>query len=143
MGWSRSRQPESDARREVIEEVIQLDTSFLILALIARSDQDAALRRMLRKGEQIAISAIAWTEFQCGPVSPAAIDVARHLLGDPIPFSADDAGIAAALFNETGRRRGTLMDCMIAAPAINAGASIATANHADFRRFEQFGLALA
>ena len=123
--------------------MIQLDTSFLIRALVAGSAQDVSLRRMLRGGEDIGVSAIAWTEFQCGPVSAAAVDVARHLLGDPIAFTADDAATAAALFNETGRRRGTLIDCMIAASSINAGAVMATANPADFRRFERFGLALA
>ncbi len=120
--------------------MIHLDTSFLIRALVAGSEADAGLRRMLRVGEDIGMSAIAWTEFQCGPVSAAAIDVARHLLGDPIAFTADDATTAAALYNETGRRRGTLIDCMIAASSINAGAVIATANAADFRRFEAFGL---
>jgi predicted nucleic acid-binding protein len=123
--------------------VIQLDTSFLIRALVGGSPQDIALRRMLRAGESVGMSAIAWTEFQCGPVSAAAVDVARHLLGDPIAFTADDAATAASLFNETGRRRGTLIDCMIAASSINAGAVIATANPADFRRFERLGLALA
>ena len=122
--------------------MIQLDTSFLIRALVAGSDQDSALRRMMRAGDDIAISAIAWAEFQCGPVSAAAIDVARHLLGDAVAFTAEDAAVAAALFNETGRRRGTLIDCMIAGSCINAGAAIATANPADFRRFEKFGLSL-
>jgi len=122
--------------------VIHLDTSFLIRALVAGSDQDIALRRMLRSGEDIGMSAIAWTEFQCGPVSAAAIDVAAHLLGDPVAFTADDAATAAALYNETGRRRGTLIDCMIAASSINASAVIATANAADFRRFDAFGLKL-
>ena len=71
------------------KEVILLDTSFLIRALVAVSEQDVALRRLLRAGDDIGISAIAWTEFQCGPVSAAAVDVARHLLGDPIAYTAE------------------------------------------------------
>lgn len=38
---------------------------------------------------------------------------------------------------------GSLPDCMIAATALVDGASIATVNVTDFRRFEEFGLELA
>jgi predicted nucleic acid-binding protein len=58
------------------------------------------------------------------------------------PFLADDARAAADLSNQTGRRRGTLIDCMIAAIALRLDASIMTSNPADFRRFEPFGLRL-
>ena len=51
---------------------------------------------------------------------------------------ARDAGMAAKLFNLAARRRDSLNDCMIA--ALRAGASVATTNRADFRRFEPAGL---
>ena len=44
---------------------------------------------------------------------------------------------------DTGRRRGTLGDCLIAATAVNAGAELATGNLADFRRLSDAGLVLA
>ena len=41
-----------------------------------------------------------------------------------------------------GGRRGSLIDCMIAAAAIADSAPIATGNTSDFRRFEDSGLTL-
>ena len=51
--------------------------------------------------------------------------------------------MAARLFNGSGRRRGTMIDCMIAATALAEEAAVATSNPGDFSRFEAFGLALA
>ena len=123
--------------------MIQLDTSFLIGALTTGSTEDAALRQWLRRREALSISTLAWTEFRCGPVSAATTQAARHLVGEPLPYTATEAERAATLFNETGRRRGSLMDCMIAAMAIEAGDRLATSNPADFSRFVRLGLELA
>ncbi|MGH7720420.1 MAG: type II toxin-antitoxin system VapC family toxin [Gemmatimonadaceae bacterium] len=122
--------------------MIHLDTSFLIRSLARGTQEDAALRQWLRAGESLAIDAIAWTEFLCGPLSSDAIAVAGQLLGEPVPFGASESEVAARLFNESGRRRGTLVDCMIAAGAIQRGAALATSNDADFRRLAPFGLEL-
>ncbi|MYN65860.1 MAG: type II toxin-antitoxin system VapC family toxin [Acidobacteria bacterium] len=51
--------------------------------------------------------------------------------------------VAARLFNESGRRRGTIIDCMIGAAALADGASVATSNVAHFSRFAAAGLKLA
>lgn len=123
--------------------MIHLDTSFLIRALIPDSPEDATLRQWLRDGEPIAVSAIAWAEFLCGPVSENVISITGQLLGDAMPFDARTAPIAAQLFNESGRRRGTLADCMVAAVAIANDAALATSNAADFKRLLPFGLRLA
>ena len=37
----------------------------------------------LSGGEPLQVSAVAWTEFLCGPVLPAHVEVAESLLGRP------------------------------------------------------------
>ena len=123
--------------------MIHLDTCFLILGLVRDSPQAEKLRQWLVDGESLGISAIAWAEFLCGPVSKAQAELAARFLGDAIPFESEHAASSAALFNRSGRRRGSLVDCMIAAEALRTGASLATANAADFRRLETAGLELA
>ena len=119
-----------------------LDTSFLIRALLAGSPEDIALRRWLRRGEALGISSIAWAEFLCGPRDPSHDRFARRVLGEPVAFTAEDAAWAAEYFARSGRRRGTLADCMIAAVAVREGAALATANPSDFVRLRDSGLVL-
>ena len=123
--------------------MIHLDTSFLIRALVAGSTEDRRLSDWISAGEGIGMSAVAWTEFLCGPLSPSRLRVADAIVGPRVDFTGVDAVVAARLFNECGRRRGSLPDCMIAASALGAGAQLATADEADFRRFEAFGVQLA
>ena len=120
--------------------MIHLDTSFLIRALAFGSAEDRRLRAWLGEGMRVGISAACWAEFLCGPVQTSDLDLAARIVPDPTPFTAVDAASTASLFNVGGRRRGSFVDCMIAAIALRAGASLATANAADFRRFEPAGL---
>jgi predicted nucleic acid-binding protein len=71
------------------------------------------------------------------------MDDAAELLGEPLPLTGVDATVAAHLFNVSGRRRGSLTDCLIAAVAINGDAELATTNLADFRKFTPHGLTIA
>ncbi len=89
------------------------------------------------------MSAVAWTEFLCGPVEAADLELVDRIVRDRVAFGEGEATLAARLFNDSGRRRGSFADCMIAASAIRAGAPLATKNPKDFRRFEMAGLALA
>lgn len=123
--------------------MIHLDTSFLIRALGRGSTEDRALRGWLSAGEGIAISAVAWGEFLCGPLGPDETSLAAEVVGDPVPLDAAAAALAADLFNRSGRRRGSMLDCFIAAAALASGARLATTNQADFRRFDEAGLVLA
>ncbi len=89
------------------------------------------------------MDSIAWTEFLCGPVRPDERRLAEQIVTERVSYNESDAQRAAELFNATGRRRGTLADCMIAAAAAERDAGLATLNHDDFQCFEALGLRLA
>ena len=122
--------------------MIHLDTNFLIQALQSGSPQARKLARWVERGETLVISTIAWTEFLCGPLSPLEISLADKIVEHSHDFTKEHAALAAHLFNETGRRRGSLQDCMIGAAAIAESAALTTSNTPDFARFEDFGLTL-
>lgn len=114
--------------------MIHLDTSFLIGALVPGSPRNLLLRRWLREGEVIGASAVAWAEFLCGPVTSDQARLVGRIVTERVPLTEEDAVRAAELFNLSGRRRGSLVDCLIAATAVREEASLATANPADFHR---------
>ena len=123
--------------------MIQLDTNYLITGLPEESPQGQRVRDWLDSGEDVRTSAMVWAEFHCGPVSQAHVRIALALFGSPEPLLQEDAERGGQLFNATGRRRGSLADCLIAATCIRLGAELATENATDFARFEPLGLRLA
>ena len=123
--------------------MVHLDTSFLIRALVRGSPEDAKLREWVRTDKPVAMSAIAWAEFLCGPIDESALSLASLVVTHRSSFTEDMAATAAELFNGSGRRRGTMIDCMIAATAISEEAALATGDSSDFRRLEALGLTLA
>ncbi len=122
--------------------MIHLDTSFLIHALVPSSQGDRRLRAWLRAGDDISMSSIAWAGFLCGPVRTQDIAAVRDVLRAIAAYTDADADITARLFNAGGRRQGTLADCMIAAAAIRAGASLATTHPSDFAQFRAHSLTI-
>ena len=122
--------------------MIHLDTSFLIRGLVRGSAEDRALRRWLKGGQSLGMSTVAWTELLCGPLEEGQRELAARVVSQRVAFMEEDSVTSARLFNDTGRRRGSLIDCMIAASALRAREPLATANVADFRRFAAFGLAI-
>ena len=123
--------------------VIHFDTSFLIRSLLVGSPESERLEVWTQTNETFAMSAIAWTEFLCGPLDATAVSLAAVIVDHRLDYTAEIADLAAQLFNGTGRRRNSLADCMIAATAIVEDAPIATSNPRDFSRFEAQGLAVA
>jgi predicted nucleic acid-binding protein len=123
--------------------MIHLDTNLLVELVTAGSSGGKVMRQWLLAGEQLGTSAIAWSEFCNGPLSAAQKDAAFAVLDRNIAdFTWREAEEAARLFNLGGRRKGSHADCMIAACAMVAGASLATRNPSDFSRFSLHGLQL-
>ncbi|MBT3381011.1 MAG: PIN domain-containing protein [Lentisphaerae bacterium] len=123
--------------------MIMLDTNVLIGLAERGGTADTCFRKWVDDGGRIGVSAVVWTEFLCGPLSPESYLCADSLLEWKEPFLPEDARLSSHLFNRSGRRRGTLIDCMIAATAIRCGAQLATFNTADFAPLVPHGLNLA
>ena len=124
--------------------MIHLDTNYLIGLLVKGCPQAQNVDGWPGVGQTVAASAVAWTEFLNGPVTPLDVGRAEAVLQARIvAFGRPEAVLAADLFNKTGRRRGSRLDCLIAATAIVAQAELATANQSDFKLSVPHGLKLA
>ena len=123
--------------------MIHLDTNLLIDIVTIGSPHTKIVRGWLAAGEELAVSAIAWSEFLNGPHTTrqkeAVLAVVKGRVSD---FTAKEAEWASRLFHYTGRKRGSHSDCMIAAAAMSAGVRVATRNIKDFERFVPHGLQL-
>ena len=122
---------------------IHLDTNFLIGVSQHSLSEDKLLRRWLNQRLSVRTSTVAWAEFLCGPLHTDAASSVRGLIGEPIPLTEEDARRAAELFNATGRRRGSLNDCMIGAIVMRSEAALATNDTAHFTHFVSLGLKIA
>ena len=122
--------------------MIHLDTNVLIALADPGSNESQIVSEWVKRGEVLGISSVAWTEFLCGPVLLRQRQTAQAMLEQPEPLTDDDAALAAYLFNKLGRRRGSLLDCMIAAIAIRSNAHLYTLNIEDFAPMEALGLSL-
>lgn len=123
--------------------MIHLDTNLLIDLVTVGSPHVAVVRQWLREGEELAVSAIAWSEFLNGPHTRQQKDSVHAVIeGRVLDFTAREAEQASRLFHYTGRRRGSHADCMIAACAMTRGVRVATRNVADFEKFTPHGLML-
>ena len=123
--------------------MIFLDTNFLIAALVPHKAEDVRLRAWIADEESLVINTVVWAEFLCGPITVESAGLAAALFPNPEPLLVEDAARGAELFNATGRRRGSLADCLIAATCLRLGAAIATLNVSDLNAFKPMGLRLA
>ena len=122
--------------------MIHFDTNALI-ALPQWARQGQAVVKRVARGEAAAVCALVWYEFLLGPLGDGEAELAHAFLGGRIePVGAEDAALAANLFNAAGRRRTLKTDALIAALAIRAEADFVTINVADFEPFIPHGLRL-
>lgn len=92
--------------------MIHLDTTFLIRMLEQGSPQ-AQFLEATDPEEPVVVSTIAWAEFLCGPIEPSEKELALQVVDGHRDLNVEHAQIAARLFNESGRRRRSLSDCLI------------------------------
>lgn len=122
---------------------VYLDTNYLIY-FVGGGDPKVieSVEEWLREGRMLHVSAMAWAEFQCGPLTPEENEIASSLIHSVIPVTVELATQAGQLFQKTGRRSRSLPDCIIAATALRDGVSVATVNREDFQPFLVHGLTL-
>jgi predicted nucleic acid-binding protein len=115
--------------------VIHLDTSILVDALTGPRRSAAALRRVLERGERIAIATVVLYEWLRGPRIESELAYQEALLpaGEALPFGPREAALAAELFRAVPRARGREIDLAVAACSMLAGAALWTRNTEDFR----------
>jgi predicted nucleic acid-binding protein len=131
-----------DSRRKN-SVIIHLDTNVLIGLSTEGAVAGDRVEKWLEEGRVLAASSTVWFEYISGPVPADALGLALAALqGGILPFDSHQAEKAPELYNLTGRRRAMRFDCMIAAGAIIANATLATSNAADFLMFVPFGLKL-
>jgi predicted nucleic acid-binding protein len=124
--------------------MIHLDTNCLIDIQAPKSRVRSWLLAKVRLGEKVSCSVLAWAEYLCGPLSSEERELSWQLIeGAPAPLDSFTSELGAEFFNATGRRRGSLADCLVAATAINHNAVFVTLNNHDFASFESLGLKLA
>jgi predicted nucleic acid-binding protein len=123
--------------------LVHFDTNFLVDVGAAEPATVQRVEAWLRDDFTLQVSATAWSEFVCGPLTDSELTYARSLVHSVDAFTEEHATLAGELFNLSGRRHRSHVDCMIAAHAIRREAILATANTADFRVFQKFGLQLA
>ena len=85
------------------------------------SRESRRLQEWLASASRLQVSAPAWSEYLFGAILEGDIEITRRLLSAIDPFLQTDAELASELFNLTGRRSRSLLDCMIAAHAIRRG----------------------
>jgi predicted nucleic acid-binding protein len=121
--------------------MIHLDANVLIRLSMPGSGAAKKVRQWLLAGETLAVSAPAWFDYISGPTTAQEVLYAEAVLtGGVADFAKTDSHRSADLFNLTGRKRTTKLDCMIAASALIQRARIATTNVGDFQPFAAHGL---
>lgn len=123
--------------------MIHLDTNALIALPLWAKDGHPVIER-IADGEAAGVCSVAWYEFLIGPVEADEVAMAHAFVrGNILALNAQDARLAAWLYNQAGRRRTLKTDALIAVAAIHAEAELLTLNTDDFSPFVPYGLQLS
>jgi hypothetical protein len=71
------------------------DANFLVAALQIGSPEESRMNQWLSSKEVLGISAVAWAEFRCGPLSSRDEGISRQMFPAIESLSGQDAEIAA------------------------------------------------
>jgi predicted nucleic acid-binding protein len=115
--------------------MIHLDTSVLVDALTGGRRSARELRRVVGRGERVAISTLALYEWLRGPRVESELADQEELFpaGQAVPFGPPEAARAVQLYRSVSRPRGREFDLCLAGCALVHGATLWTLNPGDFR----------
>jgi predicted nucleic acid-binding protein len=123
--------------------MIHLDTNLLIASLDPFHRAAPLWDDLFVAKESFALSAVAWTEFRSREIPERSLRSVNQLLsGGIVSFEQSHAEFAGELFFRTQTNRRNRIDSMIASTAIINDAVLATANQADFKAYQEYGLKL-
>jgi predicted nucleic acid-binding protein len=115
--------------------LILLDTSAIVDAVTGPKRSAPVLRRMIERGERVALPSLVLYEWLRGPRLPEEVAAQEALFPSEsaLPFGAHEAALSAKLYRSVSRPRGRQMDLAIAACALARDAELWTLNKADFK----------
>lgn len=114
--------------------MIVLDTSVLVDALTGPRRSAPAFRGAIEGSERFLVPSLVLFEWLRGPRLREELEAQEALLPreQSIPFTFEEAALAARLYSEVPRPRGREVDLAIAASALTHSARLWTLNPADF-----------
>lgn len=115
--------------------MILLDTSVLIDALTQGRRSLEKLRRAVSIGEVLSLTSLVLYEWRRGPRTAAELATQEALFPSAavIAFDAEDAAIAATLYQSVSNARTKEINLAIAATAIRCNGALWTLNLKDFQ----------
>jgi predicted nucleic acid-binding protein len=115
--------------------IVHVDTSALVDALTGPRRSLDELERLVGDGHRLMLSMIVLYEWWRGPRTRPELAAQQELfpVEATVPFSIDEAALAARLYRSMPKARGREVDLAIAACALANAAALWTLNPADFR----------
>jgi predicted nucleic acid-binding protein len=113
---------------------VHLDTSALVGAFAGSRPEIERLTGLLAGGHRLSLSTVALYEWLRGPCTAAELDVQTGLVPPEsvYAFGAEEAALAARLYQSVRRPRGRDLDLAVAAGALARNAVLWTLNRQDF-----------